>query len=400
MAYRDDVVALGPDHLWQFDANVDDSVGTADGTNAGFTLASTAICEDATNGIQCNGTGDSVTIPTTPTLSDPLTAKGIGGWVQFDSIQLPPRQIYREGATGQQFSLMVWAGNTLMLDIVDSGNVYQAFSDRVLQPNRAYHIFGFVNGNGDFGIYVDGVLQQVTEPQDRQFVGATFDSGTPLSYGDPPGATEVGDQTVLVNGPTNCNFNFWASFSNTLPTASEVRTELFEKGALPDVTITNQAGLDALANTVRPDAPLCIRVDVSGDIELTASNVRFDPLASIDVQYTGSGTLTWVNDNGSDAEVFSTTGTGNVVIVNPATLTVDELQPNTKVVYYESGTANELANVENSGTTFSATVRENLVDIVLISIDFEIKRVTQVDLTGGDVTVLAGQVFDRNYENP
>jgi len=400
MAYRDDVVALGPDHLWQFDANVDDSVGTADGTNTGFTLASTAICEDATNGIQCNGITDRVTIPDTPTLNDPLTAKGIGGWVQFDSVQLPPRQIYSEGSTGQQFGLMVWAGNILMLDIVDGGNVYQAFSDRALLSNRAYHVFGFVDGNGDFGVYVDGVLQEVTEPGDRQFVGATFDSGTPIAFGDPAGTTQVGNQPVLVTGPTNCNYNFWASFSNTLPTANEIRTELFEKGALPDVTITDQAGLNALADTFRPDAPLCIRVDVPGDITLTASNVTFSPLASIDVQYTGTGTLTWINGNGSDASVFSTPAGGDVVVVNPAELTVDELQANTKVVYYEAGTANELANVENSGTSFSATVQENFVDIVLISIDFEIKRVSNVDMTAGDVTVLAGQVFDRNYENP
>jgi hypothetical protein len=401
MAYRDDIIALGADHLWRFDGDVLDSIGAADGTNTGFLLTSTAICEDATNSSQCNAVSDRVTIPDTATINSALSNKAVGGWVQFDSIQLPPRSIYGEGTTGQQFRFLVWAGNTLMLDIVDGASVYQAFSDQVLQANRAYHIFGIVNGNGDYELYVDGDLQEITAPTDRQFVGATFDSGSPIEFGDPAGATEVGNQTVLLTGSTNCDYNFWASFSDAnVPSNVEIRTELFEKGALPDVTITNQAGLDALANSFRPDAPLCIRVDVVGDIELVASNVTFNPRASIDVQYTGTGTLTWVNGNGSDASVFSTPNGGTVNLINPATLSVIELQPNTKVVYYESGTANELASVENSSTQFSATVQEDLVDVVLVSITFEIKRIPAVDLSSGDVTILAGQFFDRNYENP
>ena len=137
------------------------------------------------------------------------------------------------------------------------------------------------------------------------------------------------------------------------------------------------------------------------DLTLTFDNVVMDPLASIHVQWmSATGTLTVVNTNGSNLSIGSAPNGGTIVFVTPATLTVSDLEPNTEVRYYEAGTATELAGVENSGTSFSAQVQVNSVDIVLISLDYEIKRVEGVDTSGGDVTVVAGQFFDRNYDNP
>jgi hypothetical protein len=400
MAYRDDITALGADHLWRFDGNYLDSIGSADGTNSGFSATASAICEDATNSARCDGTGDRIALTVTGQIAATTAARYIGGWVELNSVQLPPKSLFGLGNTSNQFRFVCWAGNALMLDIVDGSSVFQAYSNRVLKPNRTYHVMGFLNASGDFGLCIDGVLQSITNPSDRQFSAGSW--VPPLSnydFGNPGGSTEVGNQTVLLNGATNCDYNFWCSFDNAL-TVTQIREELFEKGALPDVTITNQAGLDALADSVRPDAPLCIRVDVAGSISLSADNVTFDPLASIHVQYTGTGTLTWTNNNGSNASIGSTPNGGTISFVTPATLTVSDLQPNTEVRFYVAGTATELAGVENSGTSFASTVQASSVDVVLISIDYEIKKIEGVDMTSGDVTLVAGQFFDRNYENP
>ncbi len=46
MAYIDDILALSPEHIWEFDGNFNDSVGTSNGTNAGFSNNTAPLCED------------------------------------------------------------------------------------------------------------------------------------------------------------------------------------------------------------------------------------------------------------------------------------------------------------------------------------------------------------------
>ena len=405
MAYRDDIIALGPDHLWRFDNDYVDSVGTLNGTNTGFASA-TAITEDATSAVQSNGTGDRVALATAATVDQALAQKAIGGWVYITAIQLPPKSIYREGATGNQLCFVCWAGNNLMLDIVNgSGNDLQLFSQNVLQPNRAYHIFATFSGNGFddlVSLYVDGVLQDSGAAG-----GATLASRAVGEWSDPSGSTEVGNATVLLNGLVNCRYQYWASWDSAV-SATDVREELFEKGALPGATIASntqvnmQAALDALADTARPDEPLNIRVEAvtgDGDITLEADNITHDPLASIHVQYMGTGTLTWVNNNGSNASIVSTPNGGTVNVVTPATLTVAPLQTGSEVRVYDAGTTTELAGIESSAASFAASLQANSVDVVVHALGFEHIRVRNVDLTGGDITVPVAQVVDRQYEN-
>ena len=407
MAYSDDVLALSPQHLWPFDGNYVDVVGSvADGTNAGFGTAA-VLCEDASNSVECNGTSDRVQIPATTDIDGATNAKGVGGWVRFNSIQLPPKSIYREGTTGNQFNVTLWAGNKLMLDVANGGDIRQAFSNNVLKPNRVYHIFGKIEGSGqdnEFALFVDGIRQSVTEPSNGQTGFASLGVRARAEFGDPSGATQAGGGTVLLNGPTNCRYNYWASFTGTEAsnlTDAQIREELFEKGALPGVTITNQAGLDALASTARPDEPLNIRVeDNGGDLTLTADNVTHDPLASIHVQWLGTGTLTYINTNGSNASIGSTPNGGTINFINPAVLTIAPLIAGSEVRVYESGTINEINGIETSGTSFSTAVQVSSVDAVIIKIDYEYIRVNNIDMTGGDVSLPVSQQFDRNYRNP
>ncbi len=413
MAYRDDISALSPDHLWVLDPALTDSVGSLTVTNTGMATTGTAICEDITNSLTSNGTSDRLSVATSTDLDGALDRKAVCGWFRATAIQLPPKSVYREGTSNNQFNLVMWAGNNLMLDVVNGSTVVQAFADQVCQPNRAYHILARVEGTG-FGnkveLYVDGVKQSTTEPANGQLGAATLGSRTAAEWADPSGSTEVGNATVLLNAPVNGNYAMWASFSgaDAQLTDTEIREELFEKGALPGTTISAgteaamQTSLDALADSARGDEPLNIRIEAvtgDGDLTLSADNITHDALASIHVQYMGTGTLTWTNTNGSDASIGSTPNGGTINFVTPAVLTVSPLISGTEVRYYDAGTTTELAGVESSGTSYNSSVSASSVDIVIHKEEYENLRISGVDMTSGDVTVPIQQIFDRQYEN-
>ncbi len=399
MAYIDDITALNPQHIWEFDANYTDSVGAADGTNAGMGNAD-GICEGAANSVESNSTADRVVIPTQADIDGAATSKALGGWIRTNSIQLPPKSIYREGTTNNQYNIIMWAGNKLMLDIVSGADVFQAFSDNVLKPNRIYHVFTRFNSSV-FALYIDGVRQSITSPISGVPTVANIPSRTAAEFADPSGSTEAGNATVLLNAPTNCRYNYWSSFFGSTASALtdlQIRQELFEKGALPSIVVTNQADLDALANTVRPDEPLNIRVDDNGgDLTLTADNITHDPLASIHIQWMGAGTLTYINANGSNASIASTPNGGTLNILTPATLTAAPLIPDTEVRVFESGTINEIAGIESSGASFSASIQASLIDVVIHKESYVYIRVNGIDMTQGNVALPVNQQFDRNY---
>ena len=402
MAYIDDILALSPDHVWTFDGSFNDSVGTANGTNTGFSTGTSPICEGASNSSSSDNTGDRVTIPATTDIEAVYNRKAVGGWINVDSLQLPPKSIYREGTTGNQFNLILWAGNKLMLDLVAGSVVLQSFGDRVLKPGRTYHIFARVLGTGfgdSFALYVDGVKQSVSQPSSGQTGVANFGARTPAEFADPSGTTEAGNATVILNGPEDCAYNYWATFflDPALLTDQQIREELFEKGARPGVTVASQAQLDALASTVRPDEPLNIRATGTGPLTLSADNITHDPLASIHVQWSGSGVLTWINNNGSNASIGSTTGGGSINFVTPSVLTASPLVAGTEVRIYDSGTITELDGVESSGTSFAASLQASTVDVVLLKEDYVYIRINGIDMTSGDVSLPVAQQFDRNY---
>lgn len=410
MAYRDDIIALSPDHVWRFDGDALDGVGSTNGAETGIS-AGAALTEDASASRRSNATGDRIAVANTADVNGALDRKAIGGWINIDSIQPPPKSIYREGATVNQLCFVCWAGNNIMLDIVNGSQVKQLFSQQVATPGRTYHLFMKFSGSSfddriDF--YIDGVLQGSTTAD-----AATLENrGSVSEWSDPSGSTEVGNATVLLNGLVNCDYAYWASWSGAGAqslTAAQIREELVEKGALPGVTISSdtevnmQAALDAIASTVRPDEVLSIRVeDVSGGgvLNLAADNITFNPLTSIHVQFSGAGTLNWTNTNGANASIGSTTNGGTLNLINPAVLTVAPLVAASEVRVLESGTTNEVAGVESTGTSFSASVSASVVDVIVANNEYEFIRVDALDMTSGDLTLPISQVFDRQYENP
>lgn len=336
MPYTADISALNPDHFWTMDGVLTDSAGALTLTNSGFSLTGAQICEDTTNSLQSNGVADRLSVATAATLDGALDRKAVAGWVSISQIQAPPKNLYREGTTGNQFNMVVWAGNNLMFEVVSGGNATQAFSDNVLRNNRAYHLFARFEGTG-FGdkieLYVDGVLQSTTEPASGQPGLASLGARTAANWGEPASSGEVGGESVGLNAIVNGLHSMWATWSgaNAQLTSAQIREELFEKGALPGVTISSdtqvnmQAALDAFASTIRPDEPLNIRVEAvlgGGDFTLTADNITHNARASIHVQYMGVDTLSWVNENGSNASIGSTPNGGTLTFIEAVPLLV------------------------------------------------------------------------------
>lgn len=405
IVYLDEVNSLSPANLWVFDGDSTESILGLASTDTGVSYSDSAICEGATNCMTTDGTGDRVSVASDVSLNgSSQNLRAIGGWFRTTAFQLPPKTIYREGSSGDYLQFVMWAGNKMMFEVSNSAGVnVQAFSDRIASVDRSYHIFGILEGDGDgnlVALFVDGVEQSITEPPNGEFGATSLNSRGQAEFGDASGATEVGQATVLLNAPVDGNYNYWASWNSGLPTSTQVREILFEKGALADVVVSSQADVDAIAGTVRPNVPLCIRVDIDGNADLTADNITFDELASIHVQYLGNGTLNWTNINGSNASIGSTPNGGTLNFVNPSVLTASPLVVGSEVRFYEAGTQNEIAGVESSGASFSSSVEVDFVDVRILSLTQLNLTFRNIDMTQGDVNIPVSQIPDRQYENP
>ncbi len=415
MAYSADIDALGCQHRWSFDGDYLDDVGSANGTNTGTIATDAAICKDATNCITSNGVGDRVTIPNTADINNSAQSqKAIGGWFMATAVNTPFTNIWNEGNTTTGFRMVMGFGNAITFEVDGAGGNNQIYSDTTLVANRAYHLLLKFSGNGfdnEVSAYLDGVKQLDANPADRQPDYATLAARTPCELSDPAGTVGLNGNTLLIVGVVNGKYNQWASFNGTAAalTDTEIREELFEKGAIPDTIISAgtesamQTALDLLANTVRPNEPLCIEIEAvtgDGDLTLDADNITFDPLASIHISYLGTGTLTWKNLNGSDASIVATPNGGTITLVNPATLNITGLVAGSEIRIYTAGTTTELAGIESSGTSFNQSIEASSIDISILSLGYENKRIKAVDMTSGDVTIDANQQADRQYENP
>jgi hypothetical protein len=366
VAYADDINALNPVARYPFNGGSTDTVNGLNGTNVGGLYTGVPLCEDMGVSYLTDDITDRVTLPTSTLINGATQSrKAVGGWFSATGIQNPPKSIYGEGDTTQAIRFILGWGNNLVFEIDTPLFTLQIFGDVPLETNRPYHLFMVFEGNAfgnEFRAYLDGVKQLNAAPIDRQPNATSIPARTVGEFGDPVGNVAVGGTQVILLAPINGQYNQWAIFdgADAVLTDAQIREELFEKGALPDVTITNQAGLDAFANLVRPNVPCCIRVTGNGTINLSADNITFDSLASIHVQYTGTGTVNWTNINGSDASIGSVTEGGTINFINPATLTIEGLINGGEVHIYDDEIANgrsldtELAGSDPlSGTTFA-----------------------------------------------
>lgn len=322
MAYRDDIVALNADHLWLFDSNTTDQIGSADGVGISnlMIFTSVSIAEDATNCGETTTITSRAQMPSTTTINNSAqTRKAVSGWFMATAIQNPPKNIYGEGDQSQAFRFILGWGNNLMFEVDNGTNINQIFGDVPLAINRPYHLTMVFEGNGFGNIvrgYLDGVEQLNAQPTNRQPNVATLPARTVPEFGDPSGTVAVGGTSVVLLAPINGKWNHWATWdgADAILTDAEIRDILFEKGALADDVISSgseaviQSAIDTFSGTQRPDYPICIRIPANtGDTNFTVelNNITFDPLASVHIQYTGTAVLTVINTNGSNATIMS-----------------------------------------------------------------------------------------------
>ena len=364
MAYGDDIDALGADHRWSFDNTLNDQIGSVNGTGSGTSFTTDPICEDATYSVLTDALTDRVSIPSTTNINNSAQArKAVAGWFVATAVQRPPKRIYGEGDETTSFAMALGWGNNVIFEVDSSAFTLQVYSDVFLADDRPYHLCMIFEGNGygnELRAFLDGVEQLSAQPTDRQPDSATLAARGVAEFGDPAGTVGLGGVAIELEGNVNGRYNQWATFdgADAVLTDAEVREELFEKGALPDVTISTgteaamQTALDVYASTLRPDAPLCIRVQANtGDTSfaLDLDDITFSPLASIHVQYTGTATLTLTNTNGSDCSIVSTPNAGTIVLQTEVTLaiTVRDVVTNALIVgarcYIEAAAGGDLA---------------------------------------------------------
>ncbi len=345
MAYADDVTALSTDHLWEFDGDLVDAIGTADGTNTGGILTENGICEDATNCWSSDTiVDDRIDLGDVSDISNgEHTYKAVGGWFETTKIQPHPCRIYGEGTNTVTFQFVMAMGNNLMLEVVDGDGVAQVFGISLV-PNRKYHLLGLLS-NGTLELFVDGISQGTATGY-----GNTLSARNSAEFGDPTGTVGVGGDVVLLQAPVNGRYNYWATWETTIIDATEIREILFAKGALAEIEISSQSNLDNYSNTEISNLPLAFNI-IGTNLDLTADNIIFDDKCSLHIRWEGTGILNWTNINGSTASTYVATNDGTVNIINPVTFTINGLIAGSQVSIYND----EITNLENFDTRLQYT---------------------------------------------
>jgi len=339
MAYRDEIATLGADHHYPFEDDSLDEIGIVNGTDTSVIYTEAAIALDASNCMSTNAFTDRVTLATTTEINNSAQArKAVGGWYMASVFQAPPIRIYGEGTNLTAFQFCMGFGNNVIFECVEPTNFptgLQVFGP-ALVPGRSYHLLGIFLGNAqgdEIKLFVDGVEIFNADPTDRAPGTASLDARGVAEFGDPVGTSGLGGAVVIQQAAINGRYNHWATWGDEADanlTDSEVRTILFEQGALAEETIATgtqgamQTALDALT-VANPNAALNVEVAAvtgGGDFTLT-SDLTFDALASCHFRYNGTAdTLTIVNVSGGDASIGAAPFGGTLILATRQTLTV------------------------------------------------------------------------------
>jgi hypothetical protein len=421
--YSQFVKQTGPDIYHRFNNSYADDVGffpaNGQASSGSFGFVTTPITRNNTHSWKINDDLSRIEMADTAFTNVTVThtRREIGGWIRLDRVHQPPSGIWEEGGGVNNLYIVVGFGNRLLVNVADSSNGFkaQAFSDFKLAVNRDYHVLMRMEGTGGInGIecYIDGVLQSSAAVGTPLGSAIMATHSGDFCYGRPDSNLDTGGTDIQYPGAAGTLYSDWVTYSEYGGGAPMLGTErrfnLFEMGARANVTISAgtqsamQTQLDALANTVQPDKPLCILIETptsGSDLTLEANNVTFDPRASIHVLWSSIGTLTWKNLNGSNASISSVSNNGTVVFQTPSTLTLTGIEAGTEVRIYDAGTTNELAGQEvvNSGTFF-ASIEVNSVDVRLLSLNFQNLVIRSVDTTA-NASVPVQQLLDRQYAN-
>lgn len=124
--------------------------------------------------------------------------------------------------------------------------------------------------------------------------------------------------------------------------------------------------------------------------------------AALYLSAAGNPDLTISSSDGSNIQTASwrTLGTGTVTIQNNVSVTFSGLVPNTEVRVYRTSDGAELAGVENSGTSFVASIAAATgVYYTIHHVQYEHIRVEGFTWPSSSTTIPIQQRFDNNYVN-
>ena len=271
MTYQTDLDALtGIVHRFPLDGDALDAIGSANGTNAGGNFTGTPICEGATNSYETTNSVDHrIVFPTTADIDGALAQKTTSIWFSLSAAQQPFATIYGEVTGSDSFQIVLSPGNGIVFEVHSASYTLQIYGDVNLAVDRAYNLvmqFDGTGGANEFSAYIDGVKQ--LDSVDTTPGVATMPSRNPGDLGDTTAGTVSlgGVGGAVLVAPVVGSNNELCHFTSVQSTTT-IRETIFEKGALPDITITSdslvnmQADIDTYADTVRGNSPCAIRVE-------------------------------------------------------------------------------------------------------------------------------------------
>jgi hypothetical protein len=181
------------------------------------------------------------------------------------------------------------------------------------------------------------------------------------------------------------------------------------------ITLTgdSEAALQALVGGVEGcsfvDNSVAIRIEYTGtspaDITLTFSDVLWSGNTT-DIHFYAAedATLTAVMSGSSNATISAISGFAiSVTIADYVTYTLSGLVAGSEVRIVETGTVDELAGIESSGTSFTyqyVYVTDVDVDVIIHHVSYIPIRLVGVTLTDASSTQTVQQTVDGNYGNP
>ena len=407
LPYTDAVNSLVPGHFWKFQNNYTDSGfskrGLSDidqsvvGTGGSFTTG-TLLCEDTTHSWQISSETDGRSLSSIDDVNNDSFERSFGGWFQLGGTQTSLSLIFKEGSVQTALALMIGLGNSVMAIMADDTthptNNIQCYSDLKLTPDRPYHLlirFSYAETPKEFRLFIDGEEQSSTDGNPTSEV--EFDThSNAMTWNDPNGGyLKVGDQNSLFTGQEDAYWSMWTLFNSldgttnagnyhngSLNKTTQIRDILFRRGAIPKHTISSntesnmQTQIDALASSVVADWPLGIRVEDSStagaDLELTADDITFNSRCSVNLEWRGAGTLTYVLDNGSSVDsnkIFTPLGgTVNTVTATDVSVTCVDSSTGSAIsgarVLMKAASGGDLpfedsVTITSSGTTATVT---------------------------------------------
>lgn len=331
MAFRDDILALNPSYYLPLDGDASVNVGagfspfeSGNGLVNGADFSGLPICLDSSS---CLISGQGLlSLGRSPEISSTagfLRSYTVACWVEVSDLRFPSC-VYKQGGGSNNMALLsgfgLSAGTTCNNQASSPSFYITTYANREIEAGRPYFLaFTYedsssTGGNGAKArLYINGVFQSELEDpsgaifpvHNGLFTLGNSDAGL-IFYG---GTLPVNASQYLVNK----RLAHWSCFANNVLSVSVLKA-LFEVSTLAEYTITSQAELDAIPKGTIQRTNLAIRVVSQVDLTLTMDGLRFNN-NDIDIQYTGTGTLTL--KTAEAGLIFSTPNGGTIIVEAP-----------------------------------------------------------------------------------